>query len=397
MKKSRIYALAASLGALALVLAYALPTGAADTAYLTEKARRGDIDKTVNAAGEVGAVQLVSVGAQVSGQIERLYVGLGDVVKKGDLIAEIDSTTQRNELEINKAKLRTYESQLVSRQTALKTATAKYERERKLYKQDATSSENLENAQNALAQARCDVDETESLIAQTKVSVSTAETNLGYTKISAPLDGTVVSVPVEEGQTVNANQTTPTMVQIADLRRMEIRMQISEGDVTKVRPGMEVSFTILSEPGRVFTGRLKSIDPGLTALTDGEYTGATDAETAVYYYGKVLADNEDGLLRIGLTTQNVIKVAEARDVLLVPSITITTRHGHSYVQVLEGRGSSRRPVEREIKAGVSDNMNTEVLEGLAEGDEVVSTQVAAGEKAPGSGGGRAPRPGGMKL
>ncbi len=370
---------------LSLILRSCLYSGSdGEVSYLTEVARRGDIVKTVNASGEVAAAQLVNVGAQVSGQIERLHVELGQVVKKGDLIAEIDSTTQKNDLEINKAKLATYESQLLSRETALKTAQTQYEREVKLKRRDATSDESLENAENALAQARAAVDETKSLITQTRISVNNSETNLGYTKISAPLSGTVVSIPVEEGQTVNANQTTPTIAQVADLSRMEIKMQISEGDVTKVHPGMHVSYTILSEPDRVFEGVLKSVDPGLTTLSDDSYAGSADEGTAVYYYAKLLASNEDGTLRIGMTTQNVIKAAEAKDAIIVPSIAITTIDGASYVQVMEGEGKAAKPVEREIRVGVSDNMNTEVLEGLKEGDVVVAAQMTAEEMAAGS-------------
>ncbi len=346
--------------------------------YLTETVRRGDIVKTVNATGEVAAGQLVNVGAQVSGQILTLAVKLGQEVKKGDLIAEIDSTTQQNELDINKAKLNTYEAQLVSREIALKVAEIQYAREKKLKTRDAASDESLENFENTLAAARASVDETKSLIIQTRISVSTAETNLGYTRILAPLDGTVVSVPVEEGQTVNANQTTPTIVQVADLSQMEIQMQISEGDVTKVKPGLDVSYTILSEPDRVFHGQLSSVDPGLTTLTDDTYGKGTDSSsTAVYYYGKVLAPNADGLLRIGMTTQNTITIGQVKSVLVVPSIAITRRKGRSLVQVME----KGHPVEREIKVGLSDNMNTEVLEGLNEGDQVVAAQMSASELA----------------
>ncbi len=365
-----------------------------EVSYLTETVRRGNIIKTGNATGEVAAAQLVSVGAQVSGQIETLSVQLGQDVKKGDLIAEIDSTTQRNQLEIDKAKLNTYESQLVSRETALSIAQTQYDRELKLKRRDATSDENLENAKNALAQAQAAVDETNSLITQARISVNNSETNLGYTKISAPLDGTVVSIPVEEGQTVNANQTTPTIVQVADLSQMEIKMQISEGDITKVKPGMAVSYTILSEPDRVFKGTLRSVDPGLTTLTDGTYIGSTDEGTAVYYYGKLIVPNEGGILRIGMTTQNVINVAESRDTLIVPSIAITAIEGRAFVQVMEGRGDDRKPVEREIQVGVSDNMNSEVLEGLKEGDEVVAAQMTAEELAAGA---QVRMRGGMRL
>ncbi|MDL2259527.1 efflux RND transporter periplasmic adaptor subunit [Deltaproteobacteria bacterium OttesenSCG-928-K17] len=363
--------------AFVIILIWAFSGDKEEISYLTEKVTRGDITKTVNATGEVAAVQLVNVGAQASGQIEVLAVTLGQKVKKGDLIAEIDSTTQRNDLEINKAKLRTYEAQLVSRQVALKVAELQYEREKKLKKRDAASDESLENAENTLAAARAAVDETESLIIQTKISVNTAETNLGYTRIVAPMDGTVVSIPVEEGQTVNANQTTPTIVHLADLRQMEIKMQISEGDVTRVEAGMKVDYTILSEPGRVFSGELASVDPGLTTLSDGSYSGSIDSGTAIYYYGKLVVPNDHGMLRIGMTTQNTITIAEAKDILTVPSIAISRAGPKSIVRVME----KGRPVEREIKTGLSDNMNTEVLEGLKEGEEVVAAQMSASELA----------------
>ncbi|MDR1045576.1 MAG: efflux RND transporter periplasmic adaptor subunit [Candidatus Adiutrix sp.] len=436
---------------LLLVIFRSCSNGAEKVSYLTEQVRRGNIVRTVNATGEVAAVQLVNVGAQVSGQIETLAVTLGQQVKKGELIAEIDSTTQRNDLEINKAKLKTYEAQLVSRKIALKVAEQQYERALKLKKRDAASDESLENAENTLASARAAVDETTSLIAQTVISVNTAETNLGYTRISAPLDGTVVSIPVEEGQTVNANQAAPTIVHLADLSQMEIRMQISEGDVTKVQPGMRVTYSILSEPNRVFSGELHMVDPGLITLSDGKYTGATDAGTAIYYYGKFVVPNERGILRIGMTTQNTITIAEARDVLIVPTIALRpvggpgqgsgqagssaqdrrgggqamngeaqNRRGGGPGQEgagqgrrggqrdLDGAGQGRRgegpapagfnppltggralvsvmekgrPVEREIETGIFDSMNTEVVAGLKEGDEVVSAQMSTSELA----------------
>jgi macrolide-specific efflux system membrane fusion protein len=344
--------------------------------YLTEKVRRGDIVKTVVTTGEVAAAKLVEVGAQVSGKIENLLVVTGQEVGQDELIAEIDSTAQRNELAAGRARLESYEAQLLARQVALKTAQAKYDREYKLIQRDATVEENLNNAEQALAAAQAALAETESLILQARIAVDTAETNLGYTRITSPLAGTVVSVPVEKGQTVNANQQAPTIARIADLSRMEIKMQISEGDVTKLRPGLKVSYTILSEPDRVFTGVLDSMDPGLTALSDGGYTGSTSAGTAVYYYGKLKADNADGTLRIGMTTQNTIVIDEVRDALMVPSIAVSpTGRDTAMVRVLQ----KGRPRDRAISIGLSDNMNTQVLSGLEEGEEVVAAQMSAAE------------------
>ena len=357
--------------------------------YLTETVRRGEILATVNASGELDAVVSVDVGAQVSGQIERLYVELGQQVKKGDLIAEIDSTTQRNELEKSKAQLASYEAQLAARKTALDIAQTRYNRELKLRRSDSTSRENLESAQQTLASARADVAEMESQITQTRLAVSTAETNLGFTRISAPLDGTVVSVPVEEGQTVNANQTTPTIVQIADLDKMEIKIEISEGDITAVKPGMPITYTILSNPETEYKATLTSIDPGLTTLTDGSYkttsstgssassSSSSSSNNAVYYYGKALIDNKEGPLRIGMTTQNVITVADVKDALLVPVIAVQSRNGKKFVRVL---GPGDKPERREVTTGIADGIHIQILSGLKEGDAVITAQVTQQER-----------------
>lgn len=360
--------------------------GQARMNYLTESVRRGEILATVNASGELDAVVSVDVGAQVSGQIEKLYVELGQQVKKGDLIAEIDSTTQRNDLEKSKAQLASYEAQLAARKTALSVAQARYDREVKLRRSDSTSRENLESAQQTLASAKADVAEMESQIVQTRLAVSTAETNLGYTRISAPLDGTVVSIPVEEGQTVNANQTTPTIVQVADLSRMENKIEISEGDITRVKPGMTVIYTILSEPDISFRAKLDSIDPGNTSVTNASSTSSSSSSSsssdAVYYYGKSIVSNEDGRLRIGMTTQNTVIVSRAEDVLVVPSIVLEKRmkRGQTsyYARVLTPAGTVE---ERAVETGVSDSLNTEIVAGLAEGEQVISSMMSQAEEA----------------
>jgi len=391
MKKRRILVIAAvALLSLACWLAWNRLTDKGEQiSYLTETVRVGNIRKVVDASGQVGAVQLVSVGAQVSGQILKLHVGLGQTVKQGDPIAEIDSTTQNDELNTSKARLESYRAQLDARKVALKVAKAKYEREKLLRRTDATSRENLENAESAWADARAAVAELESQVVQAEIAVNTAETNVGYTRITAPLNGTVVSVPVEQGQTVNANQTTPTIVQIADLSRMEIRIEIAEGDITRIKPGMEVEYTILSEPDQVFSAVLDSLDPGLTTLSDGSYDPSSSADSAVYYYANAIVPNENGRLRIGMTTQNTILVAQADNVLLAPGIAVEKRQGRSFVRVLLPDGKVE---EREVKLGVADAMNVEVLSGLNAGDRVITSQLSSSEAQAASAGMRRPRP-----
>ncbi len=365
------------------LLAIWLSNRKSNVTYMTEKARIGSIRHAVEATGEISAVNLVTVGAQVSGQIKKLHVVLGQEVKQGQMIAEIDSTTQENALRTDKLRLETYKAQLAARKTTLEVAKRAYDRERALIRTDATSKENLDNARDAYAIAKANVDETASLIKQTLLAINTDETNLGYTKIRAPLDGTVVSVPVEEGQTVNANQTTPTIIKIANLNEMEIDIQISEGDITKVKQGMPVDYTILSEPNTVFHATLDSIDPGLTTLSDGSYdkssssSSSSSSTSAVYYYGKSFVDNPEGKLRIGMMTQCTILVADAENVLVVPSIAVTSSGGKYYIRILKDKDQVEK---REIKIGITDGVYTEVLSGVSEGEEVISSEVSEGEK-----------------
>lgn len=343
--------------------------------YITEKVQRQNIQKVVNAAGEVRAIQLVTVGAQVSGKIETLYVTVGQVVKKGDLIAEIDSTTQQNEVDINKAKLNSYEAQLAAAKVSLKIAEKKYKRTQALRKQNAASAEDLEDAEDAYETAKSKVTELDSTIKETEISLSTAETNLGYTKITAPLDGTIVSVPVKQGQTINAAMDTPTIVQIADLSQMEILIEISEGDISNIKPGVKVTYSILGDLNNIYETTLKSIDPGLTLLTNNEYTEVVGSDEAIYYYGRLVVPNDRGVLRICMTTQNVIYEDSAEDVLTVPATAIKNEGQGKFVEILTKNGVEKRSVV----TGVSDGLNIEVKSGVKEGEEAVLAKMSSAE------------------
>ena len=346
-----------------------------EVSYITDSVKRQNVQKVVNATGEVRAIELVTVGAQVSGEIEKLYVSIGQNVKKGDLIAEIDSTTQQNEVYINKARLESYNAQLNAAQVSLKVAEKQYKRMQSLKKKNAASAEDLENAENTYETAKSKVTELESTIKETEISLSTAETNLGYTKIIAPLDGTIVSVPVKQGQTINAAMDTPAIVQIADLTQMEILIEISEGDISNIKPGVKVTYSILADLNDVYETTLRSIDPGLTLLTNNEYTEVVESSEAIYYYGRLIVLNPEGKLRIGMTTQNVIYVESAENVLTVPVTAIKNNNGQKYVDVLTPKGVQQRT----IITGVSDGLNVEVKQGVVEGDEIVLAQMSSAE------------------
>ncbi len=346
-----------------------------EISYITDTVRRQDIEKVVNAAGEVRASELVTVGAQVSGKIEKLYVAVGQEVKEGDMIAEIDSTTQQNEVDTNKARLESYQAQLEAAKTSLKIAEKQYKRAQALKKQNAISEEDLENAEDVYKTAQSTVTQLESSIKETEISLSTAETNLGYTRITAPLSGTVVSVPVKVGQTINAAMDTPTIVQVADLSQMEILIEISEGDIVNIKPGVKVTYAILADLDDVKETTLKSIDPGLTLLTNGEYTEVVGDDEAIYYYGRLAVPNDEGKLRIGMTTQNVIYVENAKNVLVIPALAVKGNAKDEYVEILTNEGVQRRSIE----TGVSDGLNIEVKKGVDEGEEVIIARMSSSE------------------
>ena len=355
-----------------------------ETTYLTESVTRGNVEKTVVASGSVESVNEVDVGAQVSGKITKLYVKLGQEIKKGEMIADIDSTTQINTLNTKKAALVSYQAQLKAKKTAYDVALSSYNRLSKLYTQKATSLDSVNTAKSTLDNAKAEIEAIEANIKQAEIEVNTAETNVGYTKITAPMDGTVISVPVSEGQTVNANQTTPTIVTIADLSKMKIKPEISEGDITKVKAGQEVSFKILSDSQTLYHSVIDSVDPANTTTSDNSSTSSSTSSSssnsttsAIYYYANVLIDNPDRTLRIGMTTENNIKIANAKDVLLVSSMAIQKRDGKSFVNVLNDKN---QPEQREVETGVQNDFKTEIKSGLNEGEKVIVSQVANGEK-----------------
>ena len=353
--------------------------------FITKKAKKGSFSKKVDATGEIFATELIDVGAQVSGQIKKLYVKLGDQVKKGDMIASIDNSTQQNSIDNKEAQLAIYKAQLESAKVALNIAKTQFDRENALFSKNATSKQEFESAKNTFSSNSAKIKELEAQIKQTNIELSTAKINLGYTKITAPRDGTVVSVQVEEGQTVNANQTTPTIVNIADLSHVKMKMQIAEGDITKIKVGTPVEYSILSEPTKKFQTTVSSIDPGLTTLSDGSYgssssskssySSSSSSSSAVYYYAQSIVDNKDGILRIGMTTQNELLIANVEDAIIVPSIGIKKDENGTFVYVLK----DGKAVKTAVKTGIKDNLDTQIISGINEGDEIITSQGSSSE------------------
>lgn len=387
-KRALRYLLAALVivGAAIAVKLLFFASDAAPAPASTEVAR-GDIESTVLATGTLEAYRLVSVGAQVSGQLESLKVELGDKVKQGDLLAEIDSTTQQNTIRNAEAQLLTAQAQRQAQAASLKQAQLTYQRQKELLAIDATSRQDYEAAEATLATLRAQIAASDAGIAQSKVSLDTARVNLGYTQIRAPMDGTVVALIAQEGQTLNANQTTPTILKLAQLDKLTVKAQISEGDVVRVKPGQQVYFTILGEPDKRYYAKLRSVQPApdsiSTESSGNSASSSSSSSSAVYYNGLFDVDNPDGTLRISMTAQVHIVLDSAKDALLVPSTAI--RPGPEgkkggMVRVLKADGQIE---PRRVQVGIDNNIMAQVVSGLEAGERVVTGSGAGPASPPG--------------
>ena len=347
-----------------------------EDSYITTKVQKGELKWSVDAVGTVFAANLVEVGTRATGQIRELYVKVGDSVKKGDKIAKIDDEIQQNNLLQTRLELESLQAQLNSAKIAYDIAKTQYNRELALSKKGATSKENLENFRNTTYASSAKLKELEAKIAQTQLSIRTAKHDLSYTDTIAPMDGTVVSAPVEIAPTLNPAQRAPTIVQIADLDKMEIKMEVSEADINNIKIGADVEYSVLSNISKKFHGKISSLDPGLTSLSNGTYSKtSSDNSSAIYYYAKMLVDNTSRLLRIGMTTQNSITVSDLKDALFLPTTAIKSDENGVFVLV-----KTKDKVERKaIKIGINTGKNTQILEGVSEGEIVVASSLSKEE------------------
>ena len=291
--------------------------------YISAEVSKGDIEDSVLATGVLEATKMVSVGAQVSGQVKKMYVQLGDQVKQGQLIAQIDSIRQENELKTAKANIQNQQAQLAVQQANLAKVEAEYKRQQAMFSQDATSRAELETALANFKTAQAQIAAINAQIEQSRLTLATAQENLGYTRILAPMDGTVVAIVTEEGQTVNANQSAPTIVKLAKLDTMTVKAEISEADVMKVEEGQTVYFTTLGNSEKKHYATLRQVEPAPKSInTESNNNTSSSSSSAVYYNALFDVPNEDGKLRINMTAQVSIVLAEARNVLTIPAAAV---------------------------------------------------------------------------
>jgi len=326
----------------------------------TAVVERGDIENVVTATGKLEPREYVDVGAQVTGQLHRLHVDIGDNVKKGDLLAEIDVTLFMAKVDQQRAQLNFLKASLEDKKAQNSLAKINFQRQQNLYDHNATSLEHLQNAQFSLQSSNAQVSMLEAQIQQTNSSLRADEANLEFTRIYAPMDGTVVSLSAKQGQTLNANQQAPIILQIADLSTMRVKAEVSEADVTKLRLGMELYFKTIGKNKRWYA-KLQKVEPTPTITNN-----------VVLYNALFDANNSSKRLMTSMTTQVFFLLESAKDTLIIPVTAVSKekmkKRDMGTVHVLLEDGTIQK---RRVELGVSNRVYVEVLSGLQEGEKLI--------------------------
>jgi len=383
-------------------------------------ATRGDIEDVVTAVGNLTPLTSVDVGAQVSGQLTKLYVQIGDDVQKGKLLAEIDTAVAAAKVDADGAQLRNLQAQLAEKQSQLALAQLQAARQTRLMADNATSQDAFDTAQAAAKVADAQVKSVEAQINQSQSTLKADSATLSYGKIYAPMTGTVTAIPAREGQTLNANQQAPVILTIADLSTMTVSTQVSEADVPKLRVGMDAYFTTLGNANRRYSGKLRQILPTPTVTNNVVlYTGLFDVAnlnkqlmtqmTAQVFFVRAAAHdavtvpvaalrftgnaagaragrpqgggnsaaNETG--RTGRVGSGTPRGARAGAAETDAAVAVGSRPRAATLIVVKDDGMQEA---RDVTVGVTDRVVAEILTGVAEGEKVVAgTQSASARPA----------------
>jgi len=334
--------------------------------YSSATVELADIEDSITALGTLEPLNYVDVGTQVSGQLLRLHVEPGDQVDAGQLLAEIDPTLYLTRVEASTAQLATQRAQLQDREAQLQLARLQAERQRRLLADQATSQEAVEVAEANLRSAEAQVDVLKAQIRQTESTLKADQADLGFTRIHAPMTGTVVQQLANQGQTLNANQTAPLIVQIADLSSMTVRAQVSEADIARLSAGMPVWFTTLGRPEVRYEGQLRQILPTPEVINN-----------VVLFNALFDVDNPRGELLPKMSAQVFFVRASASQVPTIPVAALQTvgqSAANQRVQVIDEQGN---PVSRDVRIGVRNRVQAEVLEGLQVGERVITGGISS--------------------
>ena len=320
----------------------------------------GDIEENVTAQGKLEPKEYVDVGAQVTGQLQKLYVDIGDNVSAGQLLVEIDPRVYAARVQADEANIKNLQAQLAGQQAQVVFARQQFERYRELIKSKGVSEQEFQNSEFNFKKAVATAESIQAQIEQVQSTLSGDRANLGFTKIYAPMDGTVVTRTARLGQTLNANQTTPMIMQLAKLDAMTVRAQVAEADVMRLRPNLSVYFTTLGAGERRWQGTIRQILPSPEVVNN-----------VVLYNVLVDVDNRDRQLMSGMSTQMFFVLSSASQVPLLPIAALGPRvpeadneKGRAYrVKQLDGDTVQ----ERIVHVGALNRRLAQVLDGVEVG------------------------------
>ncbi|TWD51535.1 efflux RND transporter periplasmic adaptor subunit [Pseudomonas sp. SJZ131] len=350
--------------------------------FATVQVSRGDIESSVTALGTLQPRRYVDVGAQASGQIQKIHVEVGDVVKEGDLLVEIDPSTQQAKLDAGRFSIDNLKAQLQEQKAQHELARQKFQRQQNLAAGGATRAEDVQTAQAELRATQARVDMFQAQIRQAQASLRSDQAELGYTRIYAPMSGTVVALDAREGQTLNAQQQTPLILRIAKLSPMTVWAEVSEADIGHVKPGMNAWFTTLSGGNRRWNSTVRQILPippkPLDQTSQGGGSPASSSKSGtgrvVLYTVLLDVDNADNALMAEMTTQIFFVADQAKNVLTAPiaalqaSAQTSSQTNIQTAQVVAKNGAIQ---PRQVRTGISDRLKVQIVDGLEEGDHLL--------------------------
>ncbi|WP_448724791.1 efflux RND transporter periplasmic adaptor subunit [Pseudomonas farris] len=346
--------------------------------FATVQVARGDIESSVTALGTLQPRRYVDVGAQASGQIHKIHVEVGDVVTEGQLLVEIDPSTQQAKLDAGRFSIDNLKAQLQEQRAQHDLARQKYQRQQNLAAGGATRDEDVQTAQAELRTTQARIDMFEAQIRQAQASLRSDQAELGYTRIYAPMSGTVVALDAREGQTLNAQQQTPLILRIAKLSPMTVWAEVSEADIGHVKPGMTAWFTTLSGGNRRWSSTVRQILPippkplDQTSRGGGSPASSNKSGTArvVLYTVLLDVDNADNALMAEMTTQVFFVSNQAKNVLTAPVAALQggPQADSQSARVVAQNGDIE---QRTVRTGISDRLKVQILDGLDEGDHLL--------------------------
>lgn len=329
------------------------------------KPKRMDLSINVEAVGKAYSPSLVNVATLANGEIKEFRVKLGDKLKKGDIIAILDDEKAKNDLAIEKSKLISLNDEEEAARVYLNELYVKLQTQEKLLSKGASSKENYLNAKTNYYNAKAKLSSIKAQIIQTNANISTMQESLDETIVKAPIDGSVIGVYASLGQTINSKQSSPTLIKLANLDEMEVRMQIAQNDVSLLKVGQKITYTPLSDGASTKEASINSIDSADVSVIDNAASSG-----AVYYYARYFVNNNPEL-KIGIDVQNTIEIDKVVNALTLPINYINKDNKGYFVNIKDNSEIGYKKAY--ITLGKSDNFNIEITSGLNDDDEVVIT------------------------